>query len=66
MAEPQTQSEQLSQRIEKEVRMLIGDLQMQILVLRNMLELQQQTQTQASPPPEIKPNGSRPPREVTQ
>ena len=70
MAEPQTQSEQLSQRIEKDVRTLIGDLHMQVLVMRNMMEMQQQAQMQASSPSpmptpeEPKVNGSRPPREV--
>ena len=64
MAEPQTQSEQLSQRIEKDVRTLIGDLHMQVLVLRAMLELNQQQQQQM-PQPEIKTNGTRQPREAT-
>ena len=64
MAEPQTQSEQLSQRIEKDVRTLIGDLHMQVLVLRAMLEMNQQQQ-QSMPAPEIKTNGTRQPREAT-
>jgi hypothetical protein len=51
-------SEQLSQRIERDIRQLIGDLQMQIVVLRAALELAQQPQqphpgepVPAPPPP---------------
>lgn len=35
-------SEQLSQRIERDVRQLIGDLHMQIIVMRAMVDLSQQ------------------------
>jgi colicin import membrane protein len=48
------QATRLSQNVEREVRQLIGDLQMQIIVLRSMLELSQQpqpNQPQQQPPP---------------
>lgn len=57
----QAQSAQLSQRIEKDVRMLIGDLQMQILVLRGMLELSQGASPKTSQP-EVRTNGATPPQ----
>lgn len=40
----------LSERIERDVRTLIGDLQMQIIVLRSMLDMQRaQAQAQEQP-----------------
>jgi hypothetical protein len=52
------QAQQLSQRVEKEVRQLIGDLQMQIIVLRGMIELSQQP----APQPGQQPVPGQPPR----
>jgi hypothetical protein len=50
-----TNSEILAQRIEKDVRYLIGDLHMQILVLRNVMALQQGEQPQQEPVPQPAP-----------
>ncbi|HEX6825736.1 MAG TPA: hypothetical protein VF077_05400 [Nitrospiraceae bacterium] len=44
----------LQQRIEHDVRVLIGDLQMQLVVMRALLDQQKEGQV---PAPEIKPNG---------
>jgi hypothetical protein len=61
-----TNSEQLSQRVEKEVRYLIGDLHMQILLLRSLVDLSQQpsdqppgdpARPQPNPTPQEKPPG---------
>jgi len=51
------QATRLSQNVEREVRQLIGDLQMQIIVLRSMLELSQQPQ-----PNQPQPGQQPPPR----
>jgi hypothetical protein len=61
----ESRADQLSQTIEREVRQLIGDLQMQILVLRSMLNLQQHPQEQPpKPPPQpIPPQPEQPPPE---
>jgi len=48
----QNQAQQLSQQVEASVRTLIGDLQMQIIVLRSMLEMAQQPQSPAPKPKE--------------
>jgi hypothetical protein len=57
----------LSQTVEKEVRFLIGDLHMQILVLRGMLDMvQQQQQPQQdthSPQSAASMNGGRQPEQ---
>lgn len=53
----QQQLDPMSQAVEREVRMLIGDLHMQIIVLRCLRQVQQQQQEEAAP---AKPNGSRP------
>jgi hypothetical protein len=55
----QTHAQLLNQAVEREVRMLLGDQQMQIIVLRSVLELQGQTpkpqpgeqQPRPTPPP---------------
>jgi len=39
-----TEQEQLNLRVEKDVRTLIGDLHLQIVILRATIEQQQQTQ----------------------
>jgi hypothetical protein len=54
------QAQQLSQRVEKEVRQLIGDLQMQIIVLRSMVELSQQPQPGQQPVPGQPPRNPEP------
>jgi hypothetical protein len=51
----------LNQKVEHSVRMLIGDLQMQIIVLRAMLENAQSGQEQQPAVPEVRTNGARPP-----
>jgi hypothetical protein len=59
----------LSQTVEKEVRFLIGDLHMQILVLRSMLDMVQQQQQQQpqqdthSPQSAASMNGGRQPEQ---
>jgi hypothetical protein len=58
----------LSQTVEKEVRFLIGDLHMQILVLRSMLDMVQQQQQQPqqdthSPQSAASMNGGRQPEQ---
>lgn len=55
---------QLSQRIERDVRMLIGDQQMQILVLRALMDQAgiQQPGMQPIPPEQPRANGGSPPR----
>jgi hypothetical protein len=58
MAEQQDRATQLSQAVEREVRMMIGDLTMQTIVLRQMLEMsgqQQPQQPQPSPAPQPPP-----------
>lgn len=50
----------VGQRVEQSVRMLIGDLQMQILVLRAMLDIAQNSSQQQPPAPEARTNGTRP------
>lgn len=40
-----TDQELLNQRVERDVRTLIGDLHLQLLILRAQLEAQQQQQT---------------------
>lgn len=55
----QQQPNPLQERIERDVRMLIGDLQMQLIVTRALLEQSQQAiQQQQARPPAPKPNGS--------
>jgi hypothetical protein len=69
-------SQQLSQLIERDVRQTIGDLQMQVIILKNMLDMQGQPkpgQPQPNPTPQPGPdpqpaaffsNGRGGPREV--
>jgi len=49
--DPNAPANQLSQKVEHEVRKLIGDLNMQIIVLKGMLELAQQQPQQPQQPP---------------
>lgn len=51
---------QLGQRIERDVRQLIGDLHVQIIALRNMMDMGQQAGIeQPKPvPPQAKTNGA--------
>ena len=60
------QATQLSQRVERDVRMLIGDLHMQLIVQRALLEMSgvqaPQQQQQPAPGPETRTNGATPPR----
>ena len=58
-------SNQLSQQVEQQVRTLIGELQMQVIVLRNMLEMaqkdaQQQPRPQQPGPQPIPPQPEQP------
>lgn len=46
------QNQAMSQAVEREVRMALGDMHMQIIVLRQMLEQQKQSQEPVSPPVE--------------
>ena len=60
-----TNSEMMSQRVEKEVRCLIGDVQMQIIVLRAALDLAQQQPQPGEPirtPPPPPPSEPIPPQ----
>ena len=50
MPEQLSPQQQLQQAIEKDVRFLIGDLQMQVIILRNMMDMSQTAQQ--APPPE--------------
>jgi len=43
-------SNKLSQQVEREVRQHIGELQMQVIVLRQMIELEQQNKLQGQQP----------------
>jgi hypothetical protein len=52
--------EKLSQRIDRDVRQLIGDLHMQTIVLRNMLDLQQLKPERPEPPPVQEPPQEKP------
>lgn len=65
MAE-QTVSNQLNQNIEKEVRTLIGDLHVQIIMLRQVMEMQQKASEQqpTHPQPHPSPNPPPQPRDV--
>ena len=42
-------NQELSQAVEREVRQTLGDMHMQIIVLRQMLELQKSQQQSAAP-----------------
>lgn len=55
MPDQQTPSSQLSQNVETQVRTLIGELNMQVIVLRNMLEMAQKEQQQQPRPPGPQP-----------
>lgn len=55
MPEQQQISQQLSQLIERDVRQTIGDLQMQVIILKNMLEMQGGNQ-KPQPQPNLNPN----------
>lgn len=46
IVQPPTRQEQLSQAVEKEVRMVIGDLTMQLIIARTALELAQEAPQQ--------------------
>ena len=53
----QDRAQMLSQRVEKEVRYQLGDLQMQIIVLRSMMEMQAAQEPQRGESrPNDKPN----------
>lgn len=54
-------SDQLSQKIERDVRYLIGDLHMQILVLRAVVDLAQQPDPRQDPRPGDQPGKPAPP-----
>jgi hypothetical protein len=56
MVDQQTISNQLNQAIEKEVRFVIGDLHMQIIVLKQVMDLQQKAAEQTP----VQPNQPRP------
>jgi len=60
MAEPQSPQDMLNQNIEREVRFQIGELTMQIIVLRQMLDLQQKM-SQQQPGDPIPANPPQPP-----
>jgi len=51
-----TQQQQVSQKVEQDVRMLIGDLHMQLIMLRSMLAVAQ-GEAPAQPRPEPRVNG---------
>ena len=51
MPDQQSPSNILSQNVEQQVRTLIGELQMQVIVLRNMLEMAQKDAQQQQPRP---------------
>ena len=57
-------SDQMSQRIERDIRQLIGDQAVQIIVLRAAMEAaqrpQEQPQPQKPPPPVIPPQPEQP------
>jgi hypothetical protein len=56
-------SQMLSQQVERDVRQLIGDLQMQIIVLRTMLDQSQQPtdpKPHPAPPPQPQPEQNPP------
>lgn len=66
----QSPSNQLSNKVETQVRALIGDLQMQLIVMRSMLEMaqaqqqeqeQQPQQPQQQPPQQPMPSPQQPP-----
>jgi hypothetical protein len=65
MMSAEDRATKLSQTVEKEVRFLIGDLHMQILVLRSMLDMMQPDQRPDthSPQPAAATNGSRQPEQ---
>jgi len=58
-----TASNQLNQNIEKEVRVLIGDQAIQIIMLRQVLDMQQKASEQ-HPQPNPSPNPPPQPRDV--
>lgn len=61
----QDRAQKLSQMVEKEVRQMIGDLQMQVIVLKSMLEMggQQQPVPQPDDRPVPQPNPTRGPND---
>jgi hypothetical protein len=61
MAEPQSPQDMLNQNIEREVRFQIGELTMQIIVLRQMLDLQQKMSQQQQPGDPIPDQPPQPP-----
>jgi len=56
----QTISNQLNQAIEKEVRFVIGDLHMQIIVLKQVMDLQQKAAEQQPQPQQPRPTPTPP------
>ncbi len=64
MVDHTSHSQQLSNKVEQQVRQLIGDLQMQLIVLRSMLEVAQgQGQEPTQPTPQPVPNPVPPPQQ---
>ena len=64
MVDQQDRANQLSQAVEQQVRQLIGDLQMQCIVLRQMLELAQPKPGEPRQVPgeqPVNPNPAQPP-----
>jgi len=55
-----TPHHQLSQAVDREVRQLLGDLQMQVVVLRQMLELAQRPAAGGQPQPTPQPTPTPP------
>lgn len=66
MVDQPTASNQLNQNIEKEVRVLIGDQAIQIIMLRQVLDMQQKASEQqpTHPQPTRPPNPPPQPRDV--
>ena len=52
MTDQQNQQQVLSQAVEREVRQILGDLHMQVIVLRQMLEMAQQPRPSPVPNPQ--------------
>ena len=55
----QTQQQQFTRLVEADVRMLIGDLQVQLIVANNVIKQLQTKIAEGTPelPPELRPNG---------
>jgi hypothetical protein len=46
-----SKADQMAQKIERDIRLLIGDQQIQIIMLRNLVDSLQQTQQEPRPTP---------------